>query len=159
MDNIQELDKEIKSLAAQIEAMENKKWELEDKKIAIERQNIKDKVKELFKEGEVYIEWKSDYDSPYHCILFTVHELLARSQSGFKTRSFKFYYSGGNVCTTIEKEYVADASLIDKLEDNRIQTLESIGYDLDKIIKELVLDPDKAEEWFKTNKPKNVKWQ
>jgi hypothetical protein len=158
MNNIQELDKEIKSLEAQIEAMENKKWKLEDKKIAIERQNLKDKVKEFFKEGRVYIEWKSDYDIPYHCDLFTVHEFLVRSQSGFKVRSFRFYYSDGDVFTNIEKEYIADANLMDKLEADRIQTLESIGYDLDKIIEELVMNPDRAEEWFKANKPENVKW-
>ena len=97
MNDIKELDKEIQSLAAQIEAMENKKWKLEDKKIAIERQNLKDKVKEVFHEGGLYVVWRDIYENPYHCDLFSVYEILIRSQSGFKVRSFNFHYSDREV--------------------------------------------------------------
>jgi len=158
MNSIQELDKEIKSLEAQIEAMENKKLKLEDKKNSIERRNLKDKVKDFFKEGEAYIEWKGDYGTPYHCDLFTVHEFLIRCQGGFKVRSFRLHYADGDVYTIIEKEYVDDASLMDKLEADRIQTLESAGYDLGRIVEELAMNPDKAEKWFVEHKPESVKW-
>ena len=104
--------------------------------------------------GHFYIRWKPAHDIPYHCDLITLYEIFIRSSNGFKCRTYRLHYSDGDVWSVIEKDHVSDSFLQDILDEVKELTEDEFN----KIYNNVVLNPDRAEEWFKNNKPESVVW-